>query len=151
MATPAAVKSTPAPPLEVPTEAVVSEPTVSENVVVPDVLPSETNTFVAVDEKTALLLKLVVEPMLPISPRMFWYSWFAADTCDEMSVPLAASVESVSRAIEQVGDLRQSAVRRLQHADAGRWHSARTRVRAASLAVRPLATSQAGCVTQRHC
>ena len=54
-----------------PIDAVVSAPTVSAKVVVPEVVPSETTRFVAVLENTELLLKLVVEPMLPISVRMF--------------------------------------------------------------------------------
>ena len=54
-----------------PIEAVVSEPTVSAKVVVPEDVPSDTTRFVAVLEKTELPLKLVVDPMLPISERMF--------------------------------------------------------------------------------
>jgi len=45
---------------------VVNAPTVAAIVVVPVAVPSVTTKFVAVAEKTALLLKFVAVPILPI-------------------------------------------------------------------------------------
>jgi len=54
-----------------PTLAVLSVPTVSANVVVPVLVPSDTTMSVALAVNTELLLKFVVDPMFPISLRMF--------------------------------------------------------------------------------
>jgi hypothetical protein len=46
--------------------------------------------------KTAWPLYVVVAPILLISARIDWYSWFAAPDCEVFSVPLPASVASVT-------------------------------------------------------
>ncbi len=104
-------------------------------------MPSETKTVLAVAEKTALPLKLVLEPMSPISVRMFWYSWFAESAWEVFSVPLAASVASVTARLSRLVtcDSAPSAVcSRLtpELTLAPDW------VRAETLACRPLATAR---------
>src|ERR1700733_4427100 len=52
--------------------------------------------------KTAWLLDVVVAPMLLISARIDWYSWFAAPYCEAFSVPLPASVASVTARLSRL-------------------------------------------------
>src|SRR5258708_5309800 len=85
-----------------PTEAGVRAPTSFLYTLAPEPGPSLTKTVLVVLVKTLLLLKLVVEPMLPISVRMFWYSWLAELTWLELSVPFEASVASVTARLSRL-------------------------------------------------
>jgi hypothetical protein len=56
---------------EMPTPAADSAPTVSEKLVAPELVPSETKTVFAAAENTEVPLKFVVDPMFPISVKIF--------------------------------------------------------------------------------
>ena len=81
-------------------------------------VPSVTTKLVAVELNTLEELKLVVEPMLPIWVRMFWYSWLAELDLTAGEGAVGGLGGQGDCAIEQVGDLGERAVRGLQEADA---------------------------------
>src|SRR5580704_17896577 len=51
---------------------------------------------------TAWLLYVVVVPMLFTSDKIDWYSWLAAVSCEEFSVPFEASVASVTARLRRL-------------------------------------------------
>src|ERR1035441_2474714 len=52
--------------------------------------------------KTAASLYVVVVPMFEISDKIDWYSWLAAVRCEELRMPFAASVASVTARLSRL-------------------------------------------------
>src|SRR6516164_9605609 len=82
-------------PLESPTFADNSERIFSWLIEEPCVEESPVKIAV-LDPNTCFWLYVVVAPMLLISERIDWYSWFAAVACELLRVPFETSVASVT-------------------------------------------------------